>query len=47
MKEITPEDFNSIEETLYLLKSPKNADRLMSSLRSYEDGRFIEKKLIE
>ena len=41
------EDYNSIEETLYLLRSPKNAARLMSSLRSYESGKLTEKQLIE
>ena len=32
------EDFNGWQETLYLLKSPKNADFLYQSLRQVESG---------
>jgi antitoxin YefM len=32
-------DFNSIEETLYLLSSPKNASRLFASLEQLKAGK--------
>ena len=32
------EDFNSLEETSYLLRSPKNAKRLLESLTALETG---------
>ncbi len=41
------EDFASIEETVYLLKSPKNAERLRESIKSFEAGRGKEMRLIE
>lgn len=41
------EDFASIEETVYLLKSPKNAERLRESIKSFEEGRGREMSLIE
>lgn len=41
------EDYNAIEETLYLLKSPKNAMRLMKALKDLENGKFSEKELLE
>ena len=44
---MTPEDVNSIEKTLYLLRSPKNAARLIRSLKSYEAGSCTEKHLAE
>ena len=33
------EDFNSLEETSYLLRSPKNARRLLESLTALETGK--------
>lgn len=41
------EDFNSIEETAYLLKSPKNAKLLRESLTQYKQGKYQEHELIE
>lgn len=41
------EDYNSIEETLYLLRSPRNAERLAKALEDLESKRFLEKELIE
>lgn len=32
-------DFNSMEETMYLLSSPKNANRLMESIAQLKAGR--------
>jgi antitoxin YefM len=41
------EDFQSIEETAYLLRSPKNAKRLSESMAQLDKGKGIEKELIE
>lgn len=41
------EDYNAIEETLYLLRSPKNAARLAKSLNEIKNKKFLRKKLIE
>lgn len=41
------EDYNAIEETLYLMRSPKNAQRLLSALRRAEKGEFLVKELME
>lgn len=39
-------DFNSMEETMYLLSSPKNADRLMESIAQLKAGRVHTRELI-
>ena len=41
------EDYQSLEETAYLLRSPKNARRLMASIAKLEQGKGIEKELLE
>jgi antitoxin YefM len=41
------EDYNSIEETLYLLKNSKNALRLSKALDDLKQSNFSDKKLIE
>ena len=41
------EDFHSYEESAYLMKSPKNAERLNRSIQQLEAGEGISKKLIE
>ncbi|MDQ3205747.1 MAG: type II toxin-antitoxin system prevent-host-death family antitoxin [Pseudomonadota bacterium] len=38
-------DFKALEETSYLLRSPKNARRLLESMASLEAGRGKERKL--
>lgn len=40
-------DYHAYEETLYLLKSPKNAQRLRESIAELESGGGIEKELLE
>ena len=37
------EDFESLEETAYLLRSPANAKRLIESIASAESGNVLEK----
>ncbi len=39
-------DFNSIEETLYLLASPKNATRLLASIEQLKAGKAQNRGLI-
>lgn len=39
-------DFNSIEETLYLLGSPKNANRLLESMEQLKAGKARKRELI-
>ena len=39
------DDFNALEETSYLLRSPKNVRRLLESLASLESGKGKERKL--
>ena len=34
-----------MEETLYLLSSPKNAERLMESIAQLQAGKTVEQKL--
>jgi antitoxin YefM len=40
-------DYDSMEETFYLLKSPKNAERLLRSIAQFEEGKYTEQQLIE
>ncbi len=39
------EDFKALEETSYLLRSPKNARRLLESIASLQAGQGTERKL--
>ena len=43
---ISLEDYESMEETAYLLRSPKNAQRLLESIRELESGNGIDRELI-
>ena len=44
---ISASEWASIEETLYLLQSPKNAVRLLDAIRGLEAGEGVEHELIE
>jgi antitoxin YefM len=44
---ISKSDYESMEETFYLLKSPNNAARLLKSIEDYENGLGQERSLIE
>ena len=41
------EDYEALEETAYLLRSPKNARRLIESIAQLENGKGNEKELTE
>jgi antitoxin YefM len=41
------EDYNAMEETAYLLRSPKNAKRLVDAISELEAGKGRERKLAE
>lgn len=41
------EDYEALEETAYLLRSPKNTRRLIESIAQLEDGKGTERNLIE
>ena len=44
---ISLEDYQSMEETTYLMRSPANAKRLLSSIEELENGGGQKKELIE
>jgi antitoxin YefM len=39
------EDFESLQETAYLLRSPANARRLLDSIESLNAGKMVSKKI--
>lgn len=44
---ISLDDFNAYEETAYLLRNPKNAERLLQSVQAVEKGQYRERGLTE
>jgi len=40
-------DWNSMEETMHLLSSPRNAKRLLESIAELDAGKGTEQELIE
>jgi antitoxin YefM len=44
---ISLEDYQALEETAYLLRSPKNARRLLESIAELESGGGSEQELAE
>jgi len=40
-------DYESLMETFYLLKSPRNAERLLRAVDHYNDGKGQERQLLE
>lgn len=44
---ISLEDYESLEETAYLLRSPRNARRLLASIAELESGGGTERELAE
>ena len=41
------EDYRAIEETAYLMQSRSNADRLNSAIDELENGKGVQRELIE
>jgi antitoxin YefM len=41
------EDYNSLEETAYLLRTPANAKRLLSAVTQLNAGKGVERKLVK
>ncbi|TWI62068.1 antitoxin YefM [Desulfobotulus alkaliphilus] len=41
------EDYEALEETAYLLRSPKNARRILESIAQLENGKGLEKELAD
>jgi antitoxin YefM len=41
------EDYEALEETAYLLRSPKNARRLIESIAQLEEGQGAERELLD
>ena len=41
------DDFNAYEETAYLMRSPKNAERLLQALNDVRENRITERDIIE
>ncbi len=44
---VSLEEYESLKETSYLLKSPKNAKRLFESIQEIENDQGFERELIE
>lgn len=44
---ISMEDYQALEETAYLLRSPKNTRRLIAVISDLEQGKGEEKELLE
>lgn len=42
---VSAEEWSSIQETAFLLRSPKNAARLLKSIEQARAGRFTEREL--
>jgi len=44
---VSLEDYQSLKETAYLLRSPENARRLLASIARLEGGAGVERELAE
>ena len=44
---ISLEDYTALEETAYLLRTPKNARRLLESIAELEQGKGQERELLD
>ncbi len=41
------DDYNAMEETMYLLKNTANAQHLMASINEFEQGNYQKRELID
>ena len=44
---ISLEDYDALQETAYLLRSPKNTRRLIEAIAQLDEGRGAERSLVE
>jgi antitoxin YefM len=44
---VSLDDYESLKETAYLLRSPANARRLLASIDELESGKGVERELLE
>ncbi len=44
---VSLEDYESLKETAYLLRSPANGRRLLASIERLESGKGIQRELVE
>lgn len=44
---VSESEWASIEETMYLLRSPANAARLLDAIRGFDTGEGVERELIK
>ncbi|PMC69592.1 type II toxin-antitoxin system Phd/YefM family antitoxin [Corynebacterium aurimucosum] len=44
---VSLDDYNSLRETAYLLRSPRNAQRLLDSIENLNAGEATEHELVE
>ncbi|MEB2781366.1 type II toxin-antitoxin system prevent-host-death family antitoxin [Algoriphagus sp. C2-6-M1] len=44
---LSKSDYESMQETYYLMSSPKNAERLMEAIKELDEGGGIKRDLIE
>ena len=44
---VSEEDYDSLMETVHLLRSPANAERLLRSMKDANDGKAKNRKLVE
>jgi len=44
---VSEEEYEGMMETLHLLRSPANAERLLRSIAEADEGKLVERELIE
>lgn len=44
---LAPDEYAGMEETLHLLSTPANAERIRQGLRDYEEGNLREAELCD
>lgn len=44
---LSKSDYDSMQETFYLLSSAKNAERLAEGIREFEEGKGLKKELLD
>jgi antitoxin YefM len=44
---LSKSDYEGLQETYYLMSSPKNAERLLEAIKDLDEGRGVKRDLIE